>query len=86
MKTISFTADAWNDYLYWAEHDQKVLKKINRLLEEIKRTPFKGSGKPEALKFNLKGYWSRRIAIKDRLIYRIESERILIISCRGHYS
>lgn len=86
MITISFTADAWNDYLFWAENDQKILKKINKLIEEIKRTPFKGSGKPEALKFNLKGYWSRRIAIKDRLIYRIEKERILIISCRGHYS
>jgi toxin YoeB len=85
MKTISFTADAWIDYLYWAEHDQKVLKRINKLIEEIKRSPFKGSGKPEPLKFNLKGYWSRRIALKDRLIYRFESGKILIISCRGHY-
>lgn len=85
MKTISFTSEAWTDYLYWVENDQKILKKINKLIEEIQRTPFKGSGKPEPLKFNLTGHWSRRIAIKDRLIYRIESEKILVISCKGHY-
>jgi toxin YoeB len=85
MKNISFSTEAWADYLNWAENDQKILKKINKLIEEIQRTPFKGSGKPEPLKFNLTDYWSRRINIKDRLIYRIESERILIISCKGHY-
>lgn len=85
MNTISFTSEVWSDYLYWVEKDQKILKKINKLIEEIQRTPFKGSGKPEPLKFNLTGYWSRRIDIKERLIYRIGKEKILIISCRGHY-
>lgn len=85
MRTISFTTEAWNDYLKWAEKDKKALKKINKLIEEILRTPFKGSGQPEPLKFNLSGYWSRRIALKDRLIYKVENERILIISCKGHY-
>ncbi|MCF6356481.1 MAG: Txe/YoeB family addiction module toxin [Draconibacterium sp.] len=85
MKTISFTNEAWTDFLYWVEKDQKKLKKINLLIAEINRNPFKGSGKPEPLKFKLAGYWSRRIDKTNRLVYKIENERITIISCKGHY-
>ena len=85
MKNISFTKLAWNDYLLWIESDQKKLKKINALIEEIIRTPFKGSGKPEPLKFKLAGFWSRRIDRENRLVYSVKSDKILIISCKGHY-
>jgi toxin YoeB len=85
MKAISFTAEAWFDYLFWAENDQQKLRKINKLIAEIARTPYKGSGKPEALKFILKGYWSRRIDRKERLVYNVSDDKILIISCKGHY-
>lgn len=86
MKVISFSVEAWSDYLYWSENNKKILKRINKLISEIQRTPFKGSGKPEPLKFQLSGYWSRRIDVKNRLIYKVEAERIEIISCRWHYS
>jgi len=85
MRNISFTKSAWADYRLWIELDQKRLKKINALIEEITRTPYKGSGKPEPLKFNLTGYLSRRIDNKNRLVYSVDSERITIISCKGHY-
>lgn len=85
MKTVTFTAEAWQDYLFWVENDKKILKKINRLIEQIARDPFKGSGNPEPLKFHLSGFWSRRINLKERLIYKVEKDRLLIISCRGHY-
>lgn len=84
-KTISFSAEAWTDYLYWVKNDQKTLRRINKLIEEITRKPFEGSGKPEPLKYALTGYWSRRINTKDRLVYRVEENKILIISCKGHY-
>jgi toxin YoeB len=86
MKVISFSVEAWSDYLYWSENDQKTLKRINKLISEIQRTSFKGSGKTEPLKFRLSGYWSRRIDVKNRLIYKVEEERIIIISCRWHYT
>jgi toxin YoeB len=86
MKVISFSVEAWSDYLYWSENDQKILKRINKLISEIQGTLFKGSGKPEPLKFRLSGYWSRRIDIKNRLIYKVEAEKIIIISCRWHYT
>ncbi len=82
---ISFTAEAWTDYSYWINNDQKQLKRINKLIEEISRTPYSGSGKPEPLKFQLAGFWSRRINLKDRLVYQVDEEKILIISCKGHY-
>ena len=85
MKKIIFTAEAWSDYLFWEENDHRILKKINRLIAEILRTPYKGTGNPEPLKFELQGYWSRRINLKERLIYTVEKDRILIISCKGHY-
>ncbi|OJF77419.1 MAG: toxin YoeB [Treponema sp. CETP13] len=81
-----FTDEAWKDYLYWSETDKKQLKKINNLLKEIDRTPFEGTGKPEPLKQNLQGYWSRRIDHEHRIIYKIENDEIVLISFRYHYS
>ncbi len=84
MKLV-FTPEAWEDYLYWQEHDRKILKKINLLLKEIKREPFGGLGKPEPLKYQLAGYWSRRINHEHRLVYEIFERSIIVVSCRYHY-
>lgn len=84
MKII-FTDDAWEDYLYWQQIDKAILKKINRLIKEIVRTPFEGTGKPEALRANLSGFWSRRINQEHRLIYRVEENAVVILQCRYHY-
>lgn len=81
-----FTDEAWKDYLYWFETDKKQLKKINELIREIDRTPFEGIGKPEPLKQNLKGFWSRRIDHEHRIIYKIENEELIFIAFRYHYS
>ena len=75
----------WEDYLYWQAQDKKILKRINVLIEEMKRTPFEGRGKPEPLKGNLSGYWSRRIDDVNRIVYFEENHMIYVISCRGHY-
>jgi len=80
-----FTDNAWKDYLYWVENDKKQLKRINDLIKEIDRTPFDGIGKPEALKQNFKGYWSRRIDQEHRLIYKIVDDQIIFIAFRFHY-
>jgi toxin YoeB len=80
-----FTDEAWNDYQYWNETDRKQLKKINDLIKEIDRTPYDGIGKPEALKQNLKGFWSRRIDQEHRVIYKVEEDHIIFISFRYHY-
>ena len=85
MKNIYFTKAAWADYQYWVNTDQKKLKKINSMIEEITRTPFEGTGQPERLKHQLSGFWSRRIDKENRLVYKIENENIEIISCKGHY-
>lgn len=77
---------AWEDYLYWQKQDKKPLKRINQLLLDIDRNGYSGIGKPEALKGNLQGYWSRRIDETNRLIYRIVDNRIEILQCRSHYS
>jgi toxin YoeB len=82
---LSFADDAWDDYLYWQKHDKKVLKKINRLLKEIQREPFAGIGEPEPLKYNWSGYWSRRITIEHRLVYKVTDDALLIAQCRYHY-
>lgn len=84
MKVV-FMSGAWEDYLYWQQHDKSLLKKINSLIKEAMRTPFEGSGKPEALKENLKGFWSRRINLEHRLVYRVEENTIYILQCRYHY-
>jgi toxin YoeB len=86
VKTISFTKAAWADYIHWVNSDQKKLKKINSLIEEITRTPFEGTGQPEPLKHKLTGFWSRRIDKENRLVYKVETENIEIISCKGYYS
>ncbi|MCF4005616.1 Txe/YoeB family addiction module toxin [Corynebacterium uropygiale] len=77
--------NAWEDYLYWQQQDRKILKRINRLIEDISRHRNEGIGKPEPLKSNLSGYWSRRINHEHRLVYRISGEKILIASCRYHF-
>ena len=84
MKKL-FSDDAWEDYLYWQATDKSVMKKINTLIKEIERTPFEGSGKPEPLKFNLSGWWSRRINLEHRLVYKIENDTVIISQCRFHY-
>ena len=87
MAKIAFSEAAWQDYLYWQTQDKKTLKKVNQLLKDIERNNFEGLGKPEALKGNLSGFWSRRIDDANRLIYRyrINGEFIDILSCKGHY-
>ena len=82
---IVFMDDAWDDYLYWQQTDKSMLKKINALIKEITRTPFQGTGKPEALRENLSGFWSRRINLEDRLVYKVEKETVIILQCRYHY-
>jgi len=84
MKKI-WSDKAWNDYLYWQTQDKKTLKRVNQLVKDIERNNFEGIGKPEALKGNLSGFWSRRIDDSNRLIYRINGESIDILSCKGHY-
>ena len=81
-----WTDDAWNDYLYWSEQDKKTLKRINQLLKDIDRGNYDGIGKPEALKGNLQGFWSRRIDDVNRLVYKIENESVIIVHCKGHYN
>lgn len=84
MKKIWFD-EAWNDYVYWQQQDKKTLKRINSLLKDIERGYFDGIGKPEPLKGELSGFWSRRIDDVNRLVYRINGEVLEILSCRGHY-
>jgi toxin YoeB len=80
-----FTEEAWSDYQYWIENDKKQLKRINQLIKEIDRNPFEGIGKPESLRANLQGYWSRRIDREHRIVYAVESGRVVYISFRFHY-
>lgn len=82
---ISFTPESWDDYLYWQKNDKKNLRRINELIKEIKRNPFEGIGKPEPLKYQLQGCWSRRIDQEHRIVYEVEDGLIRIISCRFHY-
>ena len=82
---ITFTQNAWDDYIYWQSADKKLVKKINELFKEIKRDSYNGIGKPEALKYDLAGYWSRRIDHEHRLVYQVKDETILVYACRFHY-
>lgn len=84
MKKL-FLADAWEDYLYWQTADKSTLKKINALLKEIERTPYEGSGKPEPLRYQLTGWWSRRLNLEHRLVYKIEDNTLVVFQCRYHY-
>ncbi|MGN0149907.1 MAG: Txe/YoeB family addiction module toxin [Clostridia bacterium] len=80
-----WTDDAWEDYIYWSTQDKKTLKRINQLIKDIDRNGYNGMGKPEPLKYNLQGFWSRRIDDTNRLVYKIENDNIVILHCRGHY-
>lgn len=84
-RKLTFVSTGWDDYTYWQKYDKKVLKKINTLIKEILRTPEEGAGKPETLKNEYSGYWSRRINQKDRLIYGFSDSEVVIIACRYHY-
>ena len=76
---------AWTDYLYWQTQDKKTLKRINQLIKDIERTPYEGIGKPEPLKGNLSGFWSRRIDEQNRFVYRMQGVDCQIAQCKGHY-
>ncbi|HUB93784.1 MAG TPA: Txe/YoeB family addiction module toxin [Verrucomicrobiae bacterium] len=82
---LSFTPEGWEDYTYWQSQDKKILKKINRLLQECQRDPFAGTGKPEPLRHELSGAWSRRIDDEHRLVYIVLNEEVRIVSCHYHY-
>jgi toxin YoeB len=82
---VSFDPIAWDGYIYWQTHDKSILRKINALIKECQRHPFEGTGKPEPLKGDLSGYWSRRINREHRLVYKAANGRLTIIQCRYHY-
>ena len=83
-RLLSWTDEAWNSYVYWQTQDKKTLKRINKLISDVKRAPFDGIGKPEPLKENLSGFWSRRIDDTNRLVYAVDDTAITVISCRYH--
>ena len=85
MRRLAWDKNGWSDYLYWQNQDKKTLKRINRLIQDVLANPFEGIGKPEPLKANLSGYWSRRIDETNRLVYQVNDEYIIVISCRYHY-
>lgn len=82
---ISFTENAWKDYLYWQKTDKKMVKRTHELIKDIARNPFEGLGKPEGLKYELAGKWSRRINDEHRLVYQVEGESLTVYTCRYHY-
>ena len=82
---LVFADQAWEDYLHWQQNNKKILKRINLLIKDINRVPFKGLGEPEPLKYNWSGYWSRRITLEHRLVYKITDRSVLIAQCRYHY-
>ncbi|MGD8116655.1 Txe/YoeB family addiction module toxin [Vibrio sp. TRT 29B02] len=84
-RLLAWTDEAWGDYVYWQGQDKKTLKRINKLITDVKRSAFEGIGKPEPLKENLSGFWSRRIDDTNRLVYAVDEQAITIISCRYHY-
>lgn len=84
-KILAWTEAGWSDYVYWQTQDKKTLKRINKLVENILRSPFEGIGKPEALKENLSGFWSRRIDDTNRLVYAVNDSHVTIIACKYHY-
>ena len=84
MKII-FSINSWEDYVSWQKEDKKILKRINQLIKDIQRTPFHGIGNPEPLKYDLSGFWSRRIDREHRLVYQVFGQEILIYSCKYHY-
>ena len=85
MRRLAWTPSAWEDYLYWQANNKAVLKRINALLQDVLRHPFEGLGKPEALRFELTGLWSRRIDSEHRLVYAVEEQTLVVLQCRHHY-
>ena len=85
QRQIAFTNAAWQDYVWWQTQDRKTLRRINLLVEATLREPFTGIGKPEPLRENLSGYWSRRIDESNRLVYAVEDAQIVVVACRYHY-
>ena len=85
IELLLWTKESWADYIYWQGQDSKTLKRINRLVADTQRSPFEGIGKPEPLKENLSGFWSRRIDSSNRLVYVVDDNQLTIISCRYHY-
>jgi toxin YoeB len=85
-RSLCFDDNGWNDYLFWQKENTKLLNKINSVLKEITRTPFHGTGKPEALKGDFSGLWSRRITDEHRIVYAIRDDQIVVLQCRYHYS
>ncbi|MGL4230992.1 MAG: Txe/YoeB family addiction module toxin [Casimicrobium sp.] len=85
LQQVAFTHAAWQDYVWWQTQDKKTLRRINQLIEATLRDPFDGIGKPEALRENLSGFWSRRIDDANRLVYAVEATRLVVIACRYHY-
>ena len=83
---LIWSEKSWEDYLYWQSDDKKILKKINSLIKDITREPFEGLGKPEPLRYELTGCWSRRITDEHRIVYEVKDQNISIVSCRFHYS
>ncbi len=82
---VSFTENAWEDYLSWQKIDKKIVKRINGLIKDIKRNPFEGIGKPESLKYDLAGKWSRRVTDEHRLVYQVDGSKLIVYTCRYHY-
>ncbi len=85
LEILAWTKESWSDYLYWQSQDKKTIKRINKLIADTQRSPYTGIGKPEPLKANLTGFWSRRIDESNRLVYAIDDNQLTIISCRYHY-
>lgn len=84
-RLLTFTSRGWQDYLYWQTQDRKTLKRVNQLIRDILREPFAGIGKPEPLRDNLSGFWSRRVDESNRIVYAVDKNTITILSCRLHY-
>lgn len=85
LSRLTWTLAAWEDYLFWQQNDRKQLRRINRLIRDCLRSPFEGIGKPEPLRENLSGFWSRRIDQEHRLVYAVDGDDLVVIACRYHY-
>ena len=85
MTNLTFLPQAWEDYVYWQTQDKKTLKRINLLIQDMIRSPFDGLGKPEPLRENLSGWWSRRIDDTNRIVYKVEPDAIVVAQCKTHY-
>lgn len=83
--SVAWTPEAWEDYLHWQATDKAMLRRINRLIKDMQRTPYEGLGKPEQLRFDLAGRWSRRIDAEHRLVYSVGQDMLVILACRYHY-